>query len=93
MIIICMSSRSRKLKLDSRMVSVAEKTVIYCACALYRRRGTHSKTQTVIHTAEYFLPSTVFMHVKLVWKLLLLMLAFFIILQPHLLVIMIAPWP
>jgi hypothetical protein len=47
---------------------VAEKTKIYCAHALYRRGGTCSKTQTVIHAAECFWPSKVFMHAGSVWK-------------------------
>jgi hypothetical protein len=49
--------------------AVAEKTEIYCACAMYRRGGTRSKTQTMIHTAESFWSSTVLMHVEQVRKI------------------------
>jgi hypothetical protein len=41
--------------------AVAKKTEIYCALALYRSGGTRSEMQTLIHAAECFWPSTLFM--------------------------------
>jgi hypothetical protein len=47
---------------------VAEKTEIYCAHALHKRGGTHSKKQTVICAAQCFWPLHAFMHAESVWK-------------------------